>query len=155
MASHQCRRHNPHSSRHKRVTFTYTGLSLAVPQRVRFRYFLDGFDRNWSEPTAAREAVYTNLNPGPYRFRVVACNNDGLWNGSEAAVSFRVDPAFWQTWWFMILGVMTVGLAVLTYLRLRVLSLTRQMNIRSKSGLASVPASLANSMILYCRVFRA
>ena len=115
---------------HKRVTFTYTGLSLAVPQRVRFRYFLDGFDRNWSEPTAAREAVYTNLNPGPYRFRVVACNNDGLWNGSEAAVSFRVDPAFWQTWWFMILGVMTVGLAVLTYLRLRVLSLTRQMNIR-------------------------
>jgi len=115
---------------HKRVTFTYTGLSLAVPQRVRFRYFLDGFDRNWSEPTAAREAVYTNLNPGPYRFRVVACNSDGLWNASEAAFSFRVDPAFWQTWWFTLMGAITVGLAILTFLRLRVLSLTRQMNIR-------------------------
>jgi len=115
---------------HKRVTLSYTGLSLAVPQRVRFRYFLDGFDRNWSDPTASREAVYTNLNPGPYRFRIIASNSDGLWNGSESSVSFRVDPSFWQTWWFMLLGVLTVGLAILTFLRLRVLSLTRQMNIR-------------------------
>lgn len=114
----------------KRITLSYTGLSLAVPQRVRFRYFLEGFDRNWSEPTAAREAVYTNLGPGPYRFRIIASNSDGVWNGSEATVSFRVNPEFWQTWWFMLLGAMTVGLAILTFLRLRVLSLSKQMNIR-------------------------
>src|SRR5258708_16965902 len=59
-------------SSRKRITFGYSGLSLAVPERVRFRYSLDGFDRGWNEPTAAREAVYTNLSPGSYRFRVIA-----------------------------------------------------------------------------------
>lgn len=118
----------PHSR--KRITFGYTGLSLAVPERLRFRYFLDNFDRTWSQPTASREAVYTNLTPGPYRFRVVASNSDGLWNGAETVVPFDVDPAFWQTWWFRLLGVLITGLAILIFFRLRVLSLTRQMNIR-------------------------
>jgi ligand-binding sensor domain-containing protein/signal transduction histidine kinase len=84
----------------KRITFTYTGLSLAVPDRVRFRYFLEGFDRTWSDPVVTHEAVYTNLRPGPYRFRVLASNSDGLWNGSETALGFEIEPLFWQTWWF-------------------------------------------------------
>jgi signal transduction histidine kinase/ligand-binding sensor domain-containing protein len=120
----------------KRITFSYAGLSLAVPERVRFRYALDGFDRNWSEPTAAREAVYTNLSPGSYRFRVIASNSDGMWNGAETTLSFEVDPALWQTWWFRLSSVLLVGLAILMFFRLRVLGLTRQMHMRFEERLA-------------------
>src|SRR6202043_1028726 len=65
---------------HQRIRFGYSGLILSVPDRVRYRYRLDGFDRAWSEPAEAREAVYTNLPPGRYRFRVMATNADGIWN---------------------------------------------------------------------------
>lgn len=85
---------------HQRITFGYAGLSLSVPERVRFRYRLDGFDSGWSEPTAAREAAYTNVSPRPYRFRVIASNLDGAWNSNEATIAFEVDPLYWQTWWF-------------------------------------------------------
>jgi PAS domain S-box-containing protein len=84
----------------RRITFEYTGLSLAVPGRIRFRYFLEGFDSSWSQPVAAREAVYTNLGPGPYRFRLVASNSEGLWNGPETAIALNVAPAYYQTYWF-------------------------------------------------------
>jgi PAS domain S-box-containing protein len=84
----------------RRITFEYTGLSLAVPGRIRFRYFLEGFDRNWSQPVAAREAVYTNLGPGSYRFRLIASNSEGLWNGPETAIVLKVAPAYYQTYWF-------------------------------------------------------
>jgi PAS domain S-box-containing protein len=84
----------------RRITFEYTGLSLAVPGRIRFRYLLEGFDSSWSQPVAAREAVYTNLGPGPYRFRLVASNSEGLWNGPETSIGLNVAPAYYQTYWF-------------------------------------------------------
>ena len=84
----------------RRITFEYTGLSLAVPGRIRFRYFLEGFDSNWSQPVTEREAVYTNLGPGSYRFRLVASNSEGLWNGPETAIALNVAPAYYQTYWF-------------------------------------------------------
>jgi PAS domain S-box-containing protein len=84
----------------RRITFEYTGLSLAVPGRIRFRYFLEGFDSSWSQPVATREAVYTNLGPGSYRFRLVASNTEGLWNGPETAIALNVAPAYYQTYWF-------------------------------------------------------
>jgi PAS domain S-box-containing protein len=89
----------------RRITFEYTGLSLAVPGRIRYRYFLEGFDSGWSQPVAAREAVYTNLGPGPYRFRLVASNSEGLWNGPETAIALNVAPAYYQTYWFRLLCV--------------------------------------------------
>src|SRR6202030_2227166 len=95
--------HIPASPR--RITVGYTGLSLATPERVRFRYFLEGFDSSWSEPLATREAVYTNLGAHSYRFRVLASNSEGPWNESEAAVRFEVAPTVWQTWWFRTSGV--------------------------------------------------
>jgi PAS domain S-box-containing protein len=84
----------------RRITFEYTGLSLVVPGRIRFRYFLEGFDSSWSQPVAAREAVYTNLGPGSYRFRLVSSNSEGLWNGPETAIALNVAPAYYQTYWF-------------------------------------------------------
>src|SRR6266851_3424658 len=117
-------------SSRKRITFMYSGLSLAVPERIRFRYSLDGFDRGWSEPTAAREAVYTNLSSGSYRFRVIASNSYRQWNDSEAAISLKVDPAFWQTWWFRgsCVAAFLALLAALYQLRLR--QVARQFNMR-------------------------
>jgi hypothetical protein len=82
----------------KRITFAYTGLSLADKSRIRFRYRLETLDRGWSEPIAVREAAYTNLPPGNYRFRLLASNSDGTWNSSENVITFEVEPAYWQTW---------------------------------------------------------
>jgi PAS domain S-box-containing protein len=96
----------------RRVTFEYTGLSLAVPERIRFRYFLENFDSGWSQPVATREAVYTNLGPGSYRFRLVASNSEGLWNGPETAIAFNVAPAYYQTYWFR-LSCITVFIALI------------------------------------------
>ncbi len=121
---------------HQRVTFSYAGLSLSVPERVRFKYKLEGFDRDWSEPTIAREATYTNLSSDSYRFRVIASNSDGLWNSSDSSLSFKIDPAFWQTWWFRLSSVLVLGLAIFAFLRLRELRLTREMNMRFEERLA-------------------
>jgi len=119
-----------------KVTFSYSGLSLSVPERVRFKYKLDGFDQGWSEPVSTREAVYTNLSSGSYRFQVIASNSDGLWNSSESSIPFTIDPSFWQTWWFRLLGLTAIALLILTYTRLRMLNLTKQLNVRFEERLA-------------------
>ncbi|MBN2811777.1 MAG: hypothetical protein JXP39_07775, partial [Spirochaetales bacterium] len=85
----------PASSR--RVTFHYTALSFVVPQRVRFDYMLEGYDKDWISADVAREIGYTNLPPGDYRFRVKAKNNDGVVNEAGAEMRFRKLPFFWQT----------------------------------------------------------
>lgn len=121
---------------HQRITLGYTGVSLAVPARVRFMYRLDGFDQGWSEPTATREAVYTNLDSGPYLFHVRASNSDGLWNGAESTLQFEIEPVFWQTWWFRLSILLAIAAAVLAFFRLRVRKLTQQMNVRFDERLA-------------------
>jgi signal transduction histidine kinase/ligand-binding sensor domain-containing protein len=123
-------------SARQRITFNYAGLSLSVPGRVRFKYTLDGFDRGWSEPVATREANYTNLAPGSYRFRVIASNPDGIWNSSEAGIGFEIEPAYWQTPWFRAGIVVLCGLGIVALYRLRLLDLTRQLNVRFEERLA-------------------
>jgi ligand-binding sensor domain-containing protein/signal transduction histidine kinase len=120
----------------KRITFRYTGLSLAVPERVRFRYFMEGFDRGWSEPVSVRDAVYTNLGPGPYKFHVIASNSDGVWNSVENTIPFVVEPALWQTWWFRSACIIAVGLVMLLLYRLRLHQLKRHLNVRFEERLA-------------------
>jgi len=118
-----------------RVTFSYSGLTLSVPARMRFKYKLEGFDRGWSEAVSTREAVYTNLDSGTYRFRLVASNSDGLWNSAESSVPIEIQPVFWKTWWFRLTTALTIGLVLLLYLRLRDLTLTRQMSLRFEERL--------------------
>jgi signal transduction histidine kinase len=120
----------------RRITFEYTGLSLAVPGRIRFRYFLEGFDSSWSQPVAAREAVYTNLGAGSYRFRLVASNSEGLWNGPEAAIGFEVEPTLSETWWFRSAMVLCVGLVALAAYLMRMRQLTRLLNARFEERFA-------------------
>ena len=119
----------------KRMVFSYAGLSLSVPDRVRFRYKLDGFDRDWSKPSPDRQAEYTNLGPGRYRFHVVASNPDGVWSGTEASLAFSVDPAFWQTWWFQLGIVLTAAGAVAAAYRFRLRQLTGSLNLRFEERL--------------------
>jgi signal transduction histidine kinase/ligand-binding sensor domain-containing protein len=99
----------------------YVGLSMRTPERVRFRYRLEGVDRAWVEAGGRRTAFYNSLPPGHYRFRVMGANDDGVWNRTAASALITVPPMFWQTPWFMILcGLAATGLAWLLYrLRLR------------------------------------
>jgi len=120
----------------RRLIIGFTGISLTAPERVRFRYLLEGFDRVWSAPVETREAIYTNLSPGRYRFRVTASNSDGLWNGAETSVTFVIVPAFWQTLWFRTVVAVIFFLAFWMTFRMRTYQLTRQLNLRFQERLA-------------------
>ena len=82
------------------LSIAYTATSFSMPERVRFRYRLEGADGQWQEAGTRREAFYTNPGPGNYRFQVIAANNDGVWNEEGASLEFRIEPRFVQTWWF-------------------------------------------------------
>lgn len=117
-----------------KLRLDFTALSLSIPERVRFRYRLDGVDLDWQDPGPRRQAFYTNLGPGAYRFRVMAANEDGVWNESEAALDFRIEPAFAQTLWFKGLCALALLLALylLYQLRLRQLTLELQRRIEER-----------------------
>ena len=118
------------------LSISYTGLSLSNPERVKFRFRLDGVDNGWREPTSERLAVYTNLTPGDYTFRVIASNSDGVWNSDEAILRFKVEPMFWQTLWFQFLSVIVVALIIMALYRLRMHRLTGRLNARFEERLA-------------------
>ncbi|MBV8813432.1 MAG: hypothetical protein JO271_03000 [Verrucomicrobia bacterium] len=96
------------------LEFDYAGLSFTAPEKVRFKYRLDGFDKDWIDAGTSAEAYYTNLAPGTYRFRVIASNNDGLWVPEQAAATTTiiVQPHFYQTNWFSVLCAGAVVLAI-------------------------------------------
>ncbi len=78
----------------------YTSPIFTIPQKVKFRYRLDPYDRDWHDAGTRRQAFYTDLPPGKYSFRVIACNSDGVWNDSAATLDFSIAPAYYQTNWF-------------------------------------------------------
>jgi signal transduction histidine kinase len=86
---------------HERLEFRFSGLSFVAPSKVLFKYRLDGIDGAWVDAGTKRSAFYSRLPAGTYRFRVIACNNDGVWNTDGASIAFTVAPFFWQTWWFV------------------------------------------------------
>ena len=114
----------------KRVVFNFVGLSLTAPQHVRYQYRLDNFDPEWSKPVSIREAVYTNLPPGTYRFRLRASNLAGVWGSQEDSVLVRVEPAFWQTWWFQAMALLLLGLCFVATYAQRVRAVKSRLNLR-------------------------
>ncbi len=94
------------------IQFQFTALSFTAPGKVAFRYLLEGLDSEWSEATTTRSARYPKLAPRRYKFRVVARNNDGIWNETGATVALVVRPFWWETYWFRI-GVAALSGAVL------------------------------------------
>lgn len=132
--------------RTKNLQIAYTAASLTVPERVRFRYKLEGQDKEWQDAGTRREAFYTNLDPGSYQFRVIACNNDGVWNETGAMLHFEVLPAFYETVTFRILCVLTL-LAVLWLLyrrRVRSIEQRHQERNRAEEMLRHARAELAH-----------
>ncbi|MGH7595183.1 MAG: two-component regulator propeller domain-containing protein [bacterium] len=81
----------------KNFEFHYAGLSFLAPQKVQFKYKLEGYDEEWVEAGTRRAAYYTNISPGDYTFRVIACNNDGVWNEAGASLAFHLKTFFYQT----------------------------------------------------------
>lgn len=82
------------------LEFHYTALSYSTPEKNRFKYKVEGLDTDWVDAGTRRTAFYNNVPPGSYTFRVIACNKDGIWNDMGAVMSFRLQPHYWQTWWF-------------------------------------------------------
>lgn len=97
-------REQPHvAPKPHNLEIDYTALSFSVPQKVQFQYFLEGHDTTWQASVARRQAFYTDLAPGKYRFHVKASNNSGVWNEAGAVAEFVVEPTYYQTLWFKIL----------------------------------------------------
>lgn len=105
------------------VEIRYTAPSYPKPERCRFRYKLQPLEENWVDAAERRSAYYSHLPPREYRFRVIACNNDGLWNEEGASVSFVVQPYLWEHWWFgpacWLTGLSLAAVAVLGGIRQR------------------------------------
>jgi ligand-binding sensor domain-containing protein len=108
------------SPSHKNFAFQYAGLSYVAPAKVRYRYLLEGFDKQWTDAGTRRIAYYTNLPPRHYRFRVQAANNDGIWNEAGAQINFYVRPSFYRRLWFLLLITVLTAAIVLFLYRLRV-----------------------------------
>jgi hypothetical protein len=137
----------------EKIEFHYTALSFLVPDRVFFKYKLEGFDRDWVDAGTRRVAYYTNLPPRAYRFRVMACNDDGVWNSVGITYSFKMQPHFYESYWFY--GLVIASLAGIGYglYRLRVWQLIQKekelqdgiqealANVKTLSGLLPICAN--------------
>ena len=111
----------------------YTALSLVAPEKVRFRYKLEGWDRDWQDAGTRRQAFYSNLPPRNYRFRVTACNNSGVWNEAGTFLDFAVAPAYYQTIWFRSLSVAAFFALLWGLYHLRLRQLAQQFNMRMEA----------------------
>jgi signal transduction histidine kinase len=101
------------------LEFHCTALSLQAPGKIRFKYMLEGVDSGWTEAVSERVAHYNSVPSGRYRFRVIACNNDGVWNEQGATLSLVLLPHLWQTWWFRAAIAAIVGLLLTVLYRAR------------------------------------
>jgi ligand-binding sensor domain-containing protein/signal transduction histidine kinase len=114
----------------RELEIDYTALSLVAPEKVSFRYKLEGWDRDWQDVGTRRQAFYSNLPPRNYTFRVKACNNSGVWNEAGALLDFSVAPAYYQTNWFRLLSVAAVLALLWGLYQLRLRQLAREFNMR-------------------------
>ncbi len=132
----------------RRVEFHYTGLSLSAPESVRFRWQLEGVDGGWIEAGQGRVAACSLLPPGSYRFLVTACDNSGVWSEQPAVLRVRVEPFFWEVWWFRLplaVGMVALFVAVVRYLSIRRLRL-RLARLEQESAVQKDRARIAKDL---------
>ena len=124
------------------VSFAFSALSYVAPEKNRYRYLLQGFDAGWhTADSINRMAVYTNLDPGTYAFRVQGTNEDGIWNDKGATLDFVVLPPWWATWWFRLLAAGSVGCVAYGVYALRVRAM-RHRNAELEQQVAQRTADL-------------
>ena len=111
------------------VSIDFTALSFVAPEKIRFRYILEGQDPEWKEVVNDRRAHYSNLPPGQYRFRVLASNNSGVWNEEGASLQFAIAPAYYETRWFQAVCAAAIVGLFWTAHRLRVRHVVRQLKL--------------------------
>jgi len=137
---------------HQQWEFHYTELSLLAAPRSRFRYRLEGFDEHWVDAGNRRTAYYTHLPPGTYTFRVIASNNDGVWNDTGASFHFTLKPHFYQTFWFVLLCILAVLAAAGACYRWRVRHLRHLADALSEQvALRTRDLELANAELLHAK----
>ena len=133
----------------ERLEIQFTSLNLTARERARFKYRLEGHEKNWSEVGGdARSVAYSKLPPGHYRFRVIAANEDGVWNSTGRTLAVVVLPPFWRTWWFMGLSaVVLLGLVVAVVHYLSTQKLQRQLEkLRQQEALEKDRARIARDI---------
>jgi signal transduction histidine kinase len=113
----------------------YTALSLVAPEKIRFRYKLEGRDNDWQEVTDRRQVFYNDLPPGNYRFRIIASNNNGVWNETGTYVDFNIAPAYYQNAWFRVAIVVLFLLAIGAIYQMRLQQVARQVRARMEERL--------------------
>jgi two-component sensor histidine kinase len=118
------------------ITLNYRGTNLFTPERIRFRYKLDGSGQGWSDIVASSQVVFSNLGPGSYNFRILASSSIGLWNGPETNIPFVIEPAFWQTWWFRVTCFVLLLAALWTIYILRLRHVTTLLHLRHQERLS-------------------
>ena len=111
------------------LAIDYVALSFVAPEQVKFRYKLEGYDNEWQDAGNRRQAIYTNLPPRAYRFRLMASNNSGVWNEEGALLNFSIAPAFYQTTWFRLAILALFLFSLWAAYRLRVRQLAHQFNM--------------------------
>ena len=115
------------------ITFSFAIMDFSAPEKNKYAYMMENFDRDWIYPENLREATYTNLNPGNYIFRVKGSNNDGVWNETGTSISITILPPWWSTWWFRLIMLIAVILIFAAILILRVSQLKNQKLLLEKS----------------------
>lgn len=118
------------------VEIDYAVLSFADPRQVRVRYRLEGFDKDWIDPGPRRQAFYTNLKPGRYRFQVIAASNEDVWNRTGAAVALEIPPTFLQSRWFIALCVVVTMALLWLFYRLRLAQLEQRIHVGHEARLS-------------------
>ncbi|HEX6223911.1 MAG TPA: triple tyrosine motif-containing protein, partial [Chryseolinea sp.] len=107
-------------------SFEFTALNYRQPEKNRYKYILEGFQNEWIDAGSERKVSYTNLSPGEYTFRIIASNNDGLWNEAGASIKIIVVPPVWRTWWFITLSLAAVVSSIVWYVRYQKAKAVRQ-----------------------------
>lgn len=114
------------------ITFRFAALEFSSPEKIRYQYKLEGIDADWVDASTTRLAHYTNLDPGHYRFRVKAANEDGYWTDPGATMSLVIHPPFWKTGWFMTLAVVACALLIYAAHRYRLEQSLKIERLRNK-----------------------
>ncbi len=114
------------------ITIEYVGVSSVYPQLNRYAYKLQGVDNDWNYVGERRQAYYSNLAPGKYRFKVKVCNSDGVWNTAESMLDIRVYPPLWRTWWACLLYIFLIGSFIYVLLHMRISRLRLEHDLRFK-----------------------
>jgi len=117
----------PYSSNH--LTFEFAGVSLSNPQKVLYKYQLEGLETGWSPTRKETEVIYSALPPGEYTFKVIAKNENGIWNSQPAAFGFTISPPFWQTWWFYLLCALVGISSIVGFIKVRERSLIKEKKV--------------------------